>query len=112
LEEAIPNILESEQHIHDLVYDVPEGRIRFRENEKQLSWLEAFTANECPECTAAIKRIVPTIDKGKVAGAIDSTPLLSPERKEFYKTIVFERCEKILRKSFGAVSGLWPGRQP
>ncbi len=46
-----------------------------------------------------MENIVPKIDMHKINVLIDETPFISDLQKDFYKTMLAERKEKILDKS-------------
>ena len=48
------------------------------------------------DCNEALKRIHPRLDMKKINELIDGTPFISDLQKNFYKTILAERKEKIL----------------
>ena len=52
------------------------------------------------ECNNALVRIVERINLDKINKLIDSVENISKKRKEFYKTILEQRYEKILLKSY------------
>ena len=52
------------------------------------------------ECNNALVRIVERIDFDKINKLIDSVENISEKRKKFYKTILEQRYEKILLKSY------------
>ena len=52
------------------------------------------------ECNFALVRIVERIDFDKINKLIDSVEYISEIRREFYKTILKQRYENILLKSY------------
>ena len=51
------------------------------------------------DCNKALKRILPRIDMKQIGELIDNTPYITDLQKQFYKTMLSERKEKILDKS-------------
>lgn len=52
------------------------------------------------DCNKALKRILPKIDMDKIDKIVDETPSISDLQKEFYKTMLRERKERILDFSY------------
>ena len=52
------------------------------------------------DCTEALARMVPKINMQEIYEFIDSVPFISGLQKEFYKTIITARKERILDFSF------------
>lgn len=52
----------------------------------------------------ALKRIFPLINLEKINNIIDNTPSISDIRKEFYKKIINERYNKILKYSINKLN--------
>lgn len=55
-----------------------------------------LNASDDYNCICAIARIVPRIDMRKIEQIIDETPLISDNRKNFYKVMINERKERFL----------------
>ena len=67
---------------------------------KKSSYYEIISSLAFKECNNALIRIVERIDFDKINTLIDSIENISEKRKEFYKTILKQRYEKILLKSY------------
>ena len=52
------------------------------------------------DCNKALKRILPKIDMEKIYNIVEETPFVSDLQKEFYKTMLRERKERILDFSY------------
>lgn len=48
------------------------------------------------DCLKAVERISDRIDRKKIEKIIDDTPLLSDIRRDFYKTMISNRMDKII----------------
>jgi hypothetical protein len=107
-EGSISEILSSKNDMRELIYNLPSGHIRFNENGKVYSWLEAFGSNLNKDCFDALIRIIPRIDIEKICSEVDNTPLVSSIRKEFYKAVIKERFENILLKSLEVIKLSFP----
>ena len=49
-----------------------------------------------PDCNAALKRIAPKLGRQDLRDLVDGTPFVSDLQKEFYRTMLSERKERIL----------------
>ena len=58
---------------------------------------------EYKDCNDALLRIMPKINIDKIISIIDNTPYISEIRKQFYKTMLSERYEKILIPAYEKV---------
>lgn len=79
------------------VFTIPLSGIR--QNGQKINYFEFISSLSDPGCNAALKRILPRIDMGKINQLIDDTPYIADLQKTFYKTMLSERKEKILDKS-------------
>lgn len=79
------------------VFTIPLSGIR--QNGQKINYFEFISSLSDPGCNAALKRILPKIDMGKINQLIDDTPYIADLQKTFYKTMLSERKEKILDKS-------------
>ena len=69
-------------------------------NGKKSSYYEIISSLAFEECNNALVRITEKVDLDKINKLIDSTENISDMRKEFYKTILKQRFEKILLESY------------
>lgn len=60
-------------------------------------------AAEYKECNEALGRIVSKIDIEKIRDFIDDVPYISEMQKEFYKTYISARYEKIILPAYRQV---------
>ena len=97
-DEAIKNVLSSEEEIYQRIYKYPTSHIKI--NGRKSSYYEVINSLKFEECNKALKRIVPKIDFAKIYKLIDSIEGITDIRKEFYKTMYLKRYEKILKTAF------------
>ncbi len=71
---------------------------------KKIQYFKFISSLENDDCNRALKRILPRIKMEKIYKIIDETPFISTLQKEFYKTILRERKEKILDFSYQKLS--------
>ena len=63
------------------------------------NYFDFINSLENDDCNNALKRIHPKINLEKINQIIDETPYIGNLQKNFYKTILKERKEKILDSS-------------
>lgn len=93
-EEMMSTILADKNAINHRIYNIPLSSIM--QNGRRINYFEFITSLQAPDCTQALKRILPRIDMVKINGIIDSTPFITDMQKHFYKTMLAARKEKIL----------------
>ncbi len=64
---------------------------------KQIKFISSLVNTDCNK---ALKRILPKIDMDKIYKIVEETPFISDLQKEFYKTMLRERKERILDFSY------------
>ena len=97
-DEKIDAVLESQEEIEMRIYKFPTSQVKYQ--GKKSSYYEIISSLAFKECNNALIRIVERIDFDKINTLIDSIENISEKRKEFYKTILKQRYEKILLKSY------------
>lgn len=102
-ENRIKTILSNEEELNRKVYDLPMSPIKL--DGKNSLYYEVISSLKYEECNKALKRIVERINLDKIYTLVDSVELISDIRKEFYKTIIRERYEKILLASYKKMVG-------
>ena len=76
------------------IFNIPLSGIRL--NNKKINYFDFISSLEYPDCNAALRYIVPKIDMTKIDRIIDETPFISELQKDFYKTVLAARKERIL----------------
>lgn len=71
-----------------------------KSNGQKIQYFKFISSLENIDCNNALKRILPKIDMNTICRIVDETPLISKLQKEFYKTILRERKERILDFSY------------
>ena len=97
-DEKIQAVLENQEEIDMRIYKFPTSQVKYK--GKKSSYYEIISSPSFEECNRALVRIVERIDFDKINKLIDSVENISEKRKEFYKTILKQRYEKILFKSY------------
>ena len=85
------------------IFQIPLSGLKI--DGKKINYFDFISSLQNKDCSAALKRIVPKIDLTKIDAMIDETPFISDLQKEFYKTMLRERKEKILDFSYQKLMG-------
>ena len=73
-------------------------------NGQKIQYFKFISSLENKDCNKALKRILPKVDMVKIYKIVDETPFISNLQKEFYKTMLRERKERILDFSYERLS--------
>ncbi|MEG1926058.1 MAG: HipA domain-containing protein [Ruthenibacterium sp.] len=76
------------------VFSIPLSALKV-DNHK-INYFDFISSLKNKDCNKALKRIVPKISLVKINSIIDGTPYITDLQKEFYKTMITERKERIL----------------
>lgn len=93
-DDKIITVLNNPNEIEKRIYQFPTSQIKYC--EKKSSYYEIISSLAFEECNHALIRIMERIDMNRINYFIDSITCISDIRKEFYKTILKKRYEKIL----------------
>lgn len=69
-------------------------------NNHKINYFDFISSLQNEDCNQALKRILPKIDMQKINAVVDNTPFISDIQKQFYKTMVLQRKERILDFSY------------
>lgn len=97
-DEKIDAVLRNQDEIDKRIYQFPTSQVKYK--GKKSSYYEIISSLAFEECNQALIRIVERIHFDKIIQLIDSIENISEKRKMFYKTILEQRYEKILLKSY------------
>lgn len=97
-DEKIDAVLNDQSEIDQRIYKFPTSQVKY--HGKKSSYYEVISSLEFEECNRALVRITERVDLNKMNKLIDSIEAISEKRKEFYKTILKQRFEKILLESY------------
>ena len=97
-DEKITEVLASQEEIDKRIYQFPNSHIKVK--NKKSSYFEVISSLQFEACNDALKRIVPRIDLERINRIIDEIEEISELRKQFYKTMLQQRYEKILMYSY------------
>lgn len=97
-EEMMQKILADPAEREIRIYDRPLSGIK--KNGQKIQYFKFISSLENDDCNKALKRILPKINMNEINKIIDETPFISDLQKNFYKTMLYERKEKILDFSY------------
>ena len=97
-DEKIAEVLASQEEIEKRIYQFPTSHIKVK--NRKSSYYEVVSSLQFEACNEALKRIVPRIDLERINKIIDEIEEISELRKQFYKTMLQQRYEKILMHSY------------
>ncbi len=97
-EEIMKKTLEDPAEREIRVFERPLSGIKI--NGQKIQYFKFISSLENRDCNKALKRILPKINMDKINRIIDETPIISDLQKEFYKTMLWERKERILDFSY------------
>ena len=93
-EDLMKKILSDKNELNHRIFDIPLSAITY--NGKKINYFKFLSEGEFPDCNKALKRIASRIDMKKIYEIIDNTPTVTELQKEFYKTMLTARKERIL----------------
>lgn len=93
-EEIMQAVLSDKNELDHRIFDIPLSAIMYK--GKKINYFNFLTAGEFPGCNEALKRIVDRIDMKKIDVIIDNTPSITEIQRDFYKTMLSARKERIL----------------
>ncbi len=92
------NILEIEGELNARLYHFPTSAIKY--NGTKIKYYDFMVSSKNEDLKEAVKRIVPQIDIERINNFVDDVPYITELQKEFYKTYIAARYEKILLPVF------------
>ena len=95
-------ILENEDELNARIFQFPTSAIKL--NDKKINYYDFISSMGNEDCNKAILRIVPNIDIDLINAFIDNIIYISDLQKEFYKTYITARYEKILLPTYKSLS--------
>lgn len=101
-ERMIMKILADKQEINHRIFNIPLSAIQ--NNGKKINYYEFISALDNEECNRALLRILSRIDMKEIFNVIEKTPFISDLQKEFYRTMLMTRKERILDYSVKRMS--------
>lgn len=93
-EDLMKKILSDKNELNHRIFDIPLSAITY--NGKKINYFKFLSEGKFPDCNKALKRIASRIDMKKIYEIIDNTPTITELQKEFYKTMLTARKERII----------------
>ena len=97
-EEIMQKTLNDPAELEIRIFERPLSGIKT--NGQKIQYFKFISSLENKDCNKALKRILPRIDMNKIDKIVDKTPFISDLQREFYKTLLRERKERILDFSY------------
>ena len=93
-EDLMKKILSDKNELNHRIFDIPLSAVTY--NGKKINYFKFLSEGKFPDCNKALKRIASRIDIKKIYEIIDNTPTVTELQKEFYKTMLTARKERII----------------
>lgn len=93
-EEIMQKVLSDPAERTIRIFERPLSAIK--NNGQKIQYFNFISSLENQDCNKALKRILPKIDIKKINKIVDETPFITDLQKDFYKTMLRDRKERIL----------------
>jgi hypothetical protein len=100
-DDRLEYIMNSEQEVYDRIFKFPNACLFM--DGKKVNYYELMCSGTNPDLSDAIIRIFPRIDLKQIEKVIDDVDEISDVRKTFYKFMLKERYERILKAAYDKV---------
>ncbi len=100
-EDMMKKVISNQGEINTRVYNRPTSAIMI--NNERINYFNFISSHENKECNAALKRIINRIDMAKINNIIEETPYITDTHKQFLKTLLEARKEKILDFTYNKI---------
>ena len=97
-EDEMKMIIEDDEQINMRVYRFPTSQIKIDGNKS--SYFDVISSLKYDEINKALKRIYPVINLNDIFEIIDDIGIISDTHKLFYKVMIKNRYEKIIKYSY------------
>lgn len=88
------SVLSDHNEMHKRIFSIPTSAIKV--NNRKINYFTFLSSLKEPECNAALERIMPRIDLGKISEIIEGVECIDNLTKEFYNTMLSQRKTLIL----------------
>lgn len=93
-ETIMRDTLDNQQQRDLRTFSLPLSGIKI--NNQRINYFDFISSLKNTDCNKALKRILPKINMDKIFNIVDETPFISDLQKQFYKTMLQTRKERIL----------------
>ena len=90
-------VLENEGLFRDCIKNASSA-VKYKGSK--IKYYDFITKLENEDCTEALIRIFPKIDINKIEEVIDNIPCITEIRKRFYKLVIKDKYEEILKPAY------------
>ena len=96
-DEKMQEVLENEGLFRDCIKNTSSA-VKYKGSK--IKYYDFITKLENEDCTEALIRIFPKIDINKIEEVIDNIPCITEIRKRFYKLVIKDKYEEILKPAY------------
>lgn len=100
-DKVLQKILSSEAELHARIYQFPTSAIKL--NGRKINYYDFICSAQNEDCNAALMRIVPRIDIGKIEKVINAIPCITDLQQKFYKYYIKKRYELIIMPTYESI---------
>ena len=105
-EKEMDNILKSDYEIKRRVFEFPNSQIVTNETRTKSNYFSIINSLQYEECNESIEWFCKNLDFDKINNIIESVDKLSKKRKNFYKTMLKERYDYIIKPAHEKIKDL------
>lgn len=109
-ENTMKKVLENETELESRVYRFPTSALKL--NNVKINYYEFLMNTDNVDCKDAVERIVPRINIDEIKEFIDTVPYITDMQKEFYKTYITARYEKIIAPVYEQIHNISQNEEP
>ena len=109
-ENTMKKVLENETELESRIYRFPTSALKI--NNVKINYYEFLMNTDNADCKDAVERIVPRIDIDEIKEFIDTVPYITDMQKEFYKTYITARYEKIIAPVYEQIHNISQNEEP
>lgn len=107
---TMKKVLENETELESRVYRFPTSALKL--NNVKINYYEFLMNTDNVDCKDAVERIVPRINIDEIKEFIDTVPYITDMQKEFYKTYITARYEKIIAPAYEYIHDVSQNEEP
>lgn len=109
-ENTMKKVLENETELESRVYRFPTSALKL--NNVKINYYEFLMNTDNVDCKDAVERIVPRINIDEIKEFIDTVPYITDMQREFYKTYITARYEKIIAPVYEQIHDISQNEEP
>lgn len=109
-ENTMKKVLENETELESRIYRFPTSALKL--NNVKINYYEFLMNTDNVDCKDAVERIVPRINIDEIKEFIDTVPYIKDMQKEFYKTYITARYEKIIAPVYEQIHNISQNEEP